>query len=39
MVGREPTTLARVISAVFKFDNDQVEQICKVQDAIHQASG
>ena len=36
MIGREPVTLARVISAVFRFEKDQVEQICKIQEAIHQ---
>ena len=39
MVGREPLTLARVISAVLKFDKSQVDQICKTQEAIHQVSG
>lgn len=38
MMGREPVTLARVISAVFKFDKNQVDQICKIQEAIHQVT-
>lgn len=33
MLGKEPSVLARVISAVFKFDKSQLEQICKVQEA------
>jgi chromosome segregation ATPase len=37
LMGREPITLARVISAIFKFDKDQIEQICKIQEAIHHA--
>uniref|UniRef100_A0A6G1SQ86 Golgin subfamily A member 4 n=1 Tax=Aceria tosichella TaxID=561515 RepID=A0A6G1SQ86_9ACAR len=38
LMGREPITLARVISAIFKFDKDQMEQICKIQEAIHQVT-
>lgn len=34
MLGREPTVLAKVISTVFKYEQDQVEQICKVQEAM-----
>lgn len=34
MLGREPLVLARVISAIFKFDNEQVEHICRVQEAV-----
>lgn len=38
MLGREPLVLARVISAVFRFDKDQVDQICKVQEAVQLAT-
>lgn len=34
MLGKEPMVLARVISAVFKFDKTQIEQVCKAQESI-----
>lgn len=38
MLGKEPAILARVIAAFFKFDERQVEQICKTQEAIQSAT-
>lgn len=38
MIGKEPLVLARVISAVFKFDKNQIDQICKIQEGVHSAS-
>lgn len=37
MIGKEPLVLARVISAVFKFDKNQVEQICRAQEVVQAA--
>lgn len=37
MLGKEPLMLARVISAVFKFDKNQIDQICKVQETVQAA--
>lgn len=37
MLGKEPMMLARVISAVFKFDKNQIDQICKVQETVQAA--
>lgn len=37
MLGKEPLVLARVISAVFKFDKTQIEQVCKAQESIQSA--
>lgn len=34
MLGRQPTVLAKVISTVFKYEQDQVERVCKVQEAM-----
>ena len=37
MLGKQPLVLARVISAVFKFDQTQIEQICKTQELVQTA--
>lgn len=38
MLGKEPVVLARVIAAFFKFDEQQIDQICKTQEAIQGAT-
>lgn len=39
MLGKQTTVLARVISAILKFDKEQVEQICRVQESLQSALG
>lgn len=38
MIGQEPVMLARVIATILKFDDEQTNNICRVQEAIHEVT-